>query len=144
MHSWAAGPRDELPEGVTYPTEASLRYFSRLIALARGDASSILAAFGRQPIPQILCWPRVNIDHLPPSALRGIAAYTTRKTAKALRAVSRCFASALLGKKKTKTRARKRRPMENREPPLCVIDAQRRLAIGCNLLWHTLVSTAVI
>ena len=116
VHSWAAGPRDELPEGVIYPTEASLRYFSRLLAPARGDAGSILAAFGRQPEPQILCWPRVNIDHLPASALRGIAAYTMRKTAKALRAVSRCFASALLGKKKTKTKTRKRRPLENKEP----------------------------
>ena len=38
VHAWPKGPRDELPDCVVYPTEASLRYFDRMIAPARGDA----------------------------------------------------------------------------------------------------------
>ena len=125
VQSWATGPRDELPEGTTYPTDDSLRYFNRLVAPARGDAGSILAAFGLKPRPQILCWPRVNIDHLAATALRGIAAYTTRKKAKALRAVSRCFAQALLGGKKTRAKTRQRRSLDKKSImfDLCTVTA---------------------
>ena len=52
---WAAGPRDDLPEGAVYLDEASLRYLSRLVAPARGNDDSILAAFGKQSRAQVLC-----------------------------------------------------------------------------------------
>ena len=105
VHAWTTGPRDELPV-VVYPTDASLRYFSNLIAPARGTDGSILAAFGRQPKPQIICWPRTSLNHLPVSALRGIATFVRHK--RPLHAVSRCFASALLSRKKAQSKAKKK------------------------------------
>jgi len=91
---WARGPKHELPDGCNvYPTEESLWYFSNLIAPARGNTGSILAAFGKQPKVQILCWPRTSLQHLTASCLREIAAASN--CAQALRAVSRRVASAL-------------------------------------------------
>jgi len=89
---WAIGPRHELPDGVVYPNDESLRYFSNLIAPARGNTGSILAAFGKQPKVQILCWPRTSLQHLTCSCLWEIAAAASCQLA--LRAVSRRVASA--------------------------------------------------
>ena len=144
VQSWATGPRDELPEGTTYPTDDSLRYFNRLVAPARGDAGSILAAFGRKPRPQILCWPRVNIDHLAATALRRIAAYTTRKKAKALRAVSRCFAQALLGGKKTKTKTRKCRSLGKKESHVCLVYSYSDFLIAISSCAHAFVQLTLL
>ena len=140
VYAWPNGPRDELPDCIVYPTKASLRYFSRLIAPARGDAGSILAAFGLQPKPQILWWPRVNIDHLPAAALRVIATYIARK--KALRAMNRCFASALLGKK-TKTKTKKRRSFEKRRAA-SVTCTQRPRILDRSLVLRTRACTVAI
>ena len=73
---WARGPRHALPEGVVYPTDQSLRYFSNLIAPARGNAGSILAAF-RQATkgPNIVLashQPPTPVAQLPPGD-RGIS-----------------------------------------------------------------------
>jgi hypothetical protein len=105
---WARGPRQELPDGVVYPTDESLRYFSSLIAPARGNAGSILAAFGRQPKAQILCWPRTTLHHLTPTCIQGIAA--AANCAEALRAVSRRVASAFPSRVATRHVVRAKRP----------------------------------
>jgi hypothetical protein len=117
---WARGPRHALPEGVVYPTDQSLRYFSNLIAPARGNAGSILAYFGRQPKAQILCWPRASLHHLSPTCIQRIAA--AAKSAEALRAVSRRVASALPSRLATRHIDKTKRPRNDAQALSVPID----------------------
>ena len=117
---WARGPRHALPEGVVYPTDQSLRYFSNLIAPARGNAGSILAAFGKQPKAQILCWPRTSLHHLSPTCIQRIAA--AANSAEALRAVSRRVASALPSRLATRHIEKTKRPRNDAQALSVPID----------------------
>ena len=118
---WARGPRHELPDGAVYPTDESLRYFSSLIAPARGNAGSILAAFGRQPKAQILCWPRTSLHHLTSTCIQGIAAAANCR--QALRAVSRRVASAFPSRLATRHVVKAKRPRNDAQALSFLIDA---------------------
>ena len=63
-----------MPEGSVFPTGESLKYFSDLLAPARGQGNgSILAAFGKKVKPQAIFWPRVNLADLPSKFLLQVA-----------------------------------------------------------------------
>ena len=63
-----------------YPSEERLKYFSDLLAPARGQGNgSILAAFGKQVKPQALFWARANMTHLPHKLLVLVTEYADAK-----------------------------------------------------------------
>ena len=61
LNAWDRGPKDQMPQGSVYPTVESLKYYSDLLAPARGQGNgSILALFGKQVKPQALFWPATS------------------------------------------------------------------------------------
>ena len=99
ISTWKQGPKEQMPEGTVYPTESSLKYFSDMLAPARGGNGSILAAFGMKVKPQVLFWPRQNLIHLPRKLLLQVADYA--EGSKALSNVSRLFTELYTGMKKS-------------------------------------------
>ena len=90
LNSWERGPKDQMPQGSVYPTAGSLKYYSDLLAPARGQGNgSILALFGKQVKPQALFWPRASLIRLPSKSLLLLADYAGGK--KALSTVSALF-----------------------------------------------------
>ena len=71
-----------MPQGSVYPTVESLKYYSDLLAPARGQGNgSILALFGKQVKPQALLWPQASLIHLPSKFLSQLADYAGGKKA---------------------------------------------------------------
>ena len=90
LNAWERGPKEQMPQGSVYPTVESLKYYSDLLAPARGQGNgSILAAFGKQVKPQALFWPRASLNHLPSKFLLQLADYAGGK--KAFSTVSALF-----------------------------------------------------
>ena len=82
LNAWERGPKDQMPQGSVYPTAESMKYYSDLLAPARGQGNgSILAAFGKQVKPQALFWPRASLNHLPSKFLLQLADYAGGKKA---------------------------------------------------------------
>ena len=93
LNVWERGPKDQMPEGSAYPTEELLKFFSDLLAPARGQGNgSILAAFGKQVKPQALFWPRANLVHLPSKLLLQVAECVDGET-KTLSVLNRMFSA---------------------------------------------------
>jgi len=93
LNAWDRGPRDQMPRGSIYPTAEHLRYFSDLLAPARGQGNvSILAAFGKSIKPQALFWPRANIIHLPRRLVLQVTEYVGGQ--KTLAVASRRFSES--------------------------------------------------
>ena len=80
LNAWDRGPREQMPEGTVYPSEERLKYFSDLLAPARGQGNgSILAAFGKHVKPQALFWERASMTHLPHKLLVLVTEYADAK-----------------------------------------------------------------
>ena len=93
LNAWERGPRDQMPEGSVFPTGESLKYFSDLLAPARGQGNgSILAAFGKKVKPQAIFWPRVNLADLPSKLLLQVAECADGET-KTLSVLNRLFSA---------------------------------------------------
>ena len=90
LNAWERGPKEQMPQGSVYPTVESLKYYSDLLAPARGQGNgSILALFGKQVKPQALFWPRASLIRLPSKSMLLLADYAGGK--KALPTVSAVF-----------------------------------------------------
>ena len=97
LNAWERGPKEQMPQGSVYPTVESLKYYSDLLAPARGQGNgSILALFGKQVKPQALFWPRASLIRLPSKSLLLLADYAGGK--KALSTVSVVFSKIYLRK----------------------------------------------
>ena len=80
LSAWTRGPKEQMPDGTVYPTEESLRFFSDMLAPARGQGNlSIMAAFGLNVKPQAICWPIPSLIHLPRQILLQVAVFVDCK-----------------------------------------------------------------